>query len=89
MFVGGSVEPVAGPSDIPQVGQHRGRASGLSPDDVSSSQNQCFRAVVGALHAAVYAAGAITYHSGAAAALWGHHPDLWKLYWRSAVSQKR
>ena len=51
-----------------------------------------FRAILGALPAAVYttnAAGQITYFNEAAAALWGHRPELgssewcgsWKLYW--------
>jgi PAS domain S-box-containing protein len=50
------------------------------------------REVLDALAAAVYvtdAAGLITYYNGAAAALWGHRPELgqaqwcgsWKLYW--------
>ncbi len=51
-----------------------------------------FRAVLDSLPAAVYttdAAGRITYYNDAAAALWGHRPELgtsewcgsWKLYW--------
>lgn len=51
-----------------------------------------FRQVLDLLPAAVYitnASGLITYYNEAAAALWGHHPQLgvsewcgsWKLYW--------
>jgi PAS domain S-box-containing protein len=54
--------------------------------------NSYFRQVLGALPAAIYitdAAGVIIYYNEAAAALWGHRPQLgqsqwcgsWKLYW--------
>ena len=57
-----------------------------------AGENEFFRSVLDVLPAAIYitdAAGRITYYNEAAAALWGHRPELgdsewfgsWKLFW--------
>jgi PAS domain-containing protein len=61
-------------------------------EEASFRSDTDFRQILDLIPAAVYitnAAGQITYYNEAAAAMWGHHPQigvsewcgLWKLYW--------
>ena len=82
------------PRAIKTIATYEGRIEGLLPEAVAGlvGEDGLFRTVLDVLPTAVYitnASGQITYYNEAAAALWGHRPEIgnsewcgsWKLYW--------